>query len=477
MKISKRILISILLCLLFIGTYTSKVPPILILGLLYTIILIIVEIPTLAGNKKHFNSIDKKILLILLANFAYWITSGLIVGSFAFSDLLVYDFYQGTGRIFFTHLPLIFFCLCSISVRDNIKLIKFTAKIISFLAIASLFFMVVWFSVHPAFLEKNARSFISLMTGHTSAGTYFGYLATFLVVYGYESKQRQSLWLGILMILPLIASGARGALLSLMVTLSIYFGRNLSLRTLINIVVGVLIAGFMVNLVFTFAVKGDSLYGLDRLASLGKENVWEQAQSIISASNWQPGYERGFDSEDAADANVLARVLYWVYAAKEFLDSPIFGIGWDRFADINIKQYGIKGFIYLATGGIRVLDAPGGAHNAYLTFLCEIGLVGLGLNLWFWIEVLKKLKHNESFCQENQILRAFLKAGRGEVYYLLVASMTGHVLAAPTAGIPVLLLVGLGLKLSKLGSTSSTQNKGILDVNKTSLAPAQDINL
>lgn len=446
MKISKHILGSIAILLLFLGTYCSKFPVILLLGMFYLVILMTSEVISIVTSKQKAKYVNKKILLIILLNIGYWLTSGFLVGSVTIWDMLNYDFLSGSGRIFVTHIPIIFFCIYSSSIKNHLKEALFSIEIIKILSIISILLMFVWLPTHMEFLQKT-NSFISLMTGHTSAAGYFGYLASFLIIYASAAKKKFLLSLGVLMILPLIASGGRGALLSTLFTLAIYFGRNLSIKRIIQVTAISIVAVSIIGGVFLAIGKGN-FYGLDRLSSITDPDVWAKAQEILTNSNWQPGYLRNL-GEDSADSNVLSRIMYWAYSTQRFLESPIVGIGWDRFSDLNNQYYGIKGLIYLAIKGEKIFDDPGAAHNAYLTFLCESGIIGLCLNLWFWVEMVRTLNRAQKYCNNNLTLSSFIAASRGTIYYILAQSMTGHVLAAPTAGVPVFIVAGLGISLAR----------------------------
>ncbi|HEY9825914.1 MAG TPA: O-antigen ligase family protein [Stenomitos sp.] len=425
------------------------------------------EVISIITSKQKAKYVNKKILLIIVLNIGYWLTSGFLVGSVNPWDILNYDFLSGSGRIFITHIPIIFFCIYSSSVKNHIKEILFSVEIIKILSIVSILLMFVWLPTHMEFLQKT-NSFISLMTGHTSAAGYFGYLASFLIIYSSGAKKKDLLLIGVLTLLPLIASGGRGALLSTLFTLAIYFGKNLSIKRIIQVAAITIVAVVVIGGVFLAVGKGN-FYGLDRLSSITDPDVWAKAKDILANSNWQPGYLRNL-GEDSADSNVLTRIMYWAYSTQRFLESPIVGIGWDRFSDLNNQYYGIKGLLYLAIKGEKIFDDPGAAHNAYLTFLCESGIIGLCLNLWFWIEMVRTLNRAQKYCENNSTLTSFIAASRCQIYYILAQSMTGHVLAAPTAGVPVFILTGLGISLARHQSEAKPVETSLKSISsKTSL--------
>ena len=81
---------------------------------------------------------------------------------------------------------------------------------------------------------------------------------------------------------------------------------------------------------------------------------------------------------DLEDPNVVMRFLYYQRAFDDFVQSPIIGTGFGRFND-DLKGFvGIPNLVYVATSG-QSLNDDLHAHNSYLHFLAEGGIIGMGL--------------------------------------------------------------------------------------------------
>ena len=80
-------------------------------------------------------------------------------------------------------------------------------------------------------------------------------------------------------------------------------------------------------------------------------------------------------SHSEADTSVAMRMDMWEAAIAMFLDHPLFGIGWGAFKHV----YPVYNEL-IQEAGIVIFHA----HNMYLNFLAETGLVGTFFGLWFF---------------------------------------------------------------------------------------------
>ena len=118
---------------------------------------------------------------------------------------------------------------------------------------------------------------------------------------------------------------------------------------------------------------------------------------LLSCLLIQPTVTRRTEEvSDLEDPNIIMRFAYYQRAIDDFTLSPIFGTGFARYND-QLKIYsGIPNFIYFATSG-SVENDDLHAHNSYLHFLAEGGVVGLALMLGVWIATFRwvgKQKHD-----------------------------------------------------------------------------------
>ena len=81
------------------------------------------------------------------------------------------------------------------------------------------------------------------------------------------------------------------------------------------------------------------------------------------------------------DSETLARFKMWNLALKNFLQHPIFGIGWGGF------KYEYAAHLYQSWQSESFMHLN--AHNVYIQLLCETGIVGLALYLFAVIKSLK----------------------------------------------------------------------------------------
>jgi O-antigen ligase len=105
----------------------------------------------------------------------------------------------------------------------------------------------------------------------------------------------------------------------------------------------------------------------------------------------------------------------------------------------------------VATSGL-IQHSDSHAHNSYLHFLAELGVVGLGLFLGLWYLVINKnlrvfqLLKKKGDSSYSYILSLVAAAS---VIDLMVLSFTEHYMAAPTVMIIINSLVGMSMWAKK----------------------------
>lgn len=171
----------------------------------------------------------------------------------------------------------------------------------------------------------------------------------------------------------------------LMMTFSMFFAGNRSLKNKLYILV------FLIALLLT-GKRGQLVFGLFALFILyyiwqmqrGKNfaNKWLRVLGfvlvflviLVLISEYIPalaiGLQRIQVSLETGDLD-HGRYEIWNLAFQQVKNSPVFGIGWGAF----------KSNISAALGSSRLYDV----HNVYLQLLCETGIVGLVLFLFFFV--------------------------------------------------------------------------------------------
>lgn len=145
---------------------------------------------------------------------------------------------------------------------------------------------------------------------------------------------------------------------------------------------------------------------------------------------------------DTDDPNVFNRFLVFKDALDDFYMSPLVGIGFGRHNDDSLKFSGIPNVAYIATGG-EVIDSDEHAHNSYLHFLAEGGIIGLTLMMGIWVSVYRWVKRRRLQFPEFTFGRAFATGVQACVILELLISFTEHSLGTGVSVLCTLTMVGL----------------------------------
>lgn len=370
--------------------------------------------------------------LLALANYAFWLGSGLIVGAVAFTDLGNSEFVDGDGRVFIYYLPLLVFSVYTTRERD----LKSSAKIVSWVAVTTLFLVLLWLAFRPSLLTLHGSNFLGTMTHHTGAGTFFSVVAIFLLITGHVAHRRAPIMLGTGMLLAVVLSGSREAMVALLAVALWYLAKTRRFRLAASVLgISVVLAGMMPII---------APHTFERTARLVAPETVEAVLDQIGSARWEPGKQTNLEGESV---NILSRILFWSYATRRFLQSPVVGIGYGRFNDPNLEFVGAEGLLYVATGGDKIFSVLS-AHNSYLHVLSESGLIGLALLMGLWGTMYRRLGKGADLAGDDQT-KAYFVACQGLVVFATVAALFGHALAAPSIGIPALALVGCGLSYQR----------------------------
>jgi O-antigen ligase len=379
-----------------------------------------------------------RITVILLLNIAYWLFSGLLVGSIAPHDILKPAFLNGEGRILISYSPLLLFGAAAVQ-WSNVEIL---VKTIFQVALASLFFLAVWMATGASFLSEGmSGNYAGFLTSHTGGGTFFGVLSIFLILFGHLSGKRLVHYVGWLMVIPMLASASREAMLAFLVVAVWYVLKMRNRKVLIGAIIAVTI--------FTSLMPVLLPHTWDRTASLFSTALLEDVVEQIDASKDIEPSDGGMTEERdenlvGASENILARVMFWTYALRRFSQSPIFGIGFGRYNDSSLDLAGIEGLVYMAFGGEKMFSV-GNAHNSYFHTLCESGLVGLTLLLWLWSSIYFRLLAAAREYQDWKAMRSLMIASQGMVVFALFSALTGHALASPSLMLPLTTVAGVAL--------------------------------
>lgn len=377
-------------------------------------------------RRTHINQVS----LLIVLNLAYWLAMGITVGGIHPLDLLKFGYYDGDGKVFVAYLPLLFFTLVSVSVR-HVQGVLHTAMVVGGYAIG---LFAVWWFLHPEFLSGGQHSdFVGFLTEHNTAGVFFGALAVLCLIIGLEARR----WpIGLLsggLVFVVFGTASRQALVALVVALLWYLVRSWRIRSVI--------VGALIILIAAVSLPVVAPRTFQRSREVFSPEVVSSAILTAQRVQWAPGKERVYVGNNK---ELMLRVLYWSYAGRLFLDSPVFGVGFGRFNDVNSEFMGPRGVVYFATKGDRVISDLA-AHNSYLHLLAESGIVGLSLLLLVWLVIFRRLGEARKRLVVPDLIRAYLFACQGLIVFVLVGSLFDHGLGAPSVIIPVGTFVGLAV--------------------------------
>ncbi|HUY13360.1 MAG TPA: O-antigen ligase family protein [Terriglobia bacterium] len=159
-----------------------------------------------------------------------------------------------------------------------------------------------------------------------------------------------------------------------------------------------------------------------------------------------------------------ARFVIWGEAIHDFELSPLIGIGFGRFNDDELDFKGQKGVVYVAVGG-RIENNDGHAHNSFLHFLAEGGIVGMVLTVGIWWWVWKEISFFQKRFPKSK-LRALHCAAKAWIPAIMVMSMTEHILGRGSVILLLMSLSGLVLASSRGELEAVKQARDAVEMEK-----------
>lgn len=95
-----------------------------------------------------------------------------------------------------------------------------------------------------------------------------------------------------------------------------------------------------------------------------------------------PGFQKAIKQRAKIDASARARLTLARYSLNEFKENPIFGSGLGMYSFLSRERFGEISGQYRISGGYA-------AHNDYLEFLVETGILGLLGYLFLLVSIIK----------------------------------------------------------------------------------------
>lgn len=449
--VNKKFYYQAIILALLAGIFLLNQPVFLLIGFL---LVVLTAIATFMMTFK----VDKLIILVVV-NYAYWLISGIVVGAMNENTFLSYKFWSEEGRIFLYYVPLLAFLIMRLPSRVH----NYIIKLISFIAGTSLILLLIYvLSSGEYFTFKDTTVFVGTLTSHTGAGSFFGGVSIFLILYGVMCRKKKLTILGLLMILPTVATISRQAVVAMVGTMVWFMFSTRKIKELKRFRSYFIKISAILIIIILFAVSIFP-HNIRRFSEMFSRDVYSTILQTMKYSDWEPGKRKAAGGIDWKYNNIQTRVLLWDYAVQKFISSPIVGIGMFRYNDTDLKFSGIPFLVYPATEGVlyhsaqiemnpkeTVILSPGNAHNSYLHILAETGVIGLALMFLLWKAMYMRL--NRLFYSKDISLKAFSTANRGLLVYTLLGAFWGHALAAPSIGILVSTLTAVSLNAQRNGN-------------------------
>jgi hypothetical protein len=328
------------------------------------------------------------------------------------ASFLEFDFYRRDGNFFVSYAPI--FAGCLYMHRWDLNKVLRTFFVFAVVINLPLYaYYILENGLLSIFTHPDA-SFGSYFIARNAAGGFFAMLFCLGAACYLQRRSRLILALLAANALMLFSTYSRGSLLGALAVLPyLYFGRK-------RWMLASLMAGLLVG---TIAM---AIYNTDPTVNY-------------------MGYSFTIQNQDAKVANLSIRYEWlWPRALAYFEQSPIIGLGFGSFDDhigSVISYFHVVGI----PSDVSIEHSDSHAHNSYLNFLAELGVVGLALLLGFFWKLIEWSQHGAA---------AAALIGRGENFAafrfveissvcLLVMAATEHRLVSPSNVLILSLVISL----------------------------------
>ena len=355
-------------------------------------------------KKRVITSYHAKILGVLLILYLYFIFSFLLSNQI-FIDLFKYRFLRNDGNFFFCY---IMFFVLAVPFFDYKRLsgiyFKVLFVIFSGFSLFALFELLSKLSVFTIRMKYSADDiFVALNFAHNATGSVYAMVSLFALVFFLKEKILKFKFVYLVVLIICVAG--------------LFFTKSRGSYT-----------GFAVGLVFILWMHFRSI---KKFLIASGALVICFIPIIYITGTWS----RILQIFDFKEANIAARFTYWAKAWYLFTKSPIFGIGYGRQNDIVPEMYdklkGIPGlFAFYLQPTYFFNDSQ--AHNSYVQFLSETGVIGLGLLLLFWGLCFGILIRAYNNSYSSYFGKKIYLCGLASIVALFVLSFTENYMSATT---------------------------------------------
>lgn len=351
--------------------------------------------PWLLNKNRPLNAVLNSLFILL----AFVIISTLLYYPRSF---LFFDFFRRDGNIFISYAPLIMLGLSRLrfDVDAVVRRFLFLATVVNTCVMG--YYLVGGYNL----VLPEDPLYHSLFWAHNAAGGYLALLSALSLGYLYVTRKPIFVVGLSLNALGLFLTASRGSILGFLgaICLVLLFKNRYTKLFASLMVIG------QVLLLLGFASINAS--GFDR------EQANSQAVPIGKIEMQRVG-------------NILDRgLVIWPRAVALYQDSPLVGNGFGSFNDSGVLDSD-----KFANSTEKVNFDDRHAHNSYLHFMAETGLVGLALLVMFLKQMRRYL-----FNLPESPLRYGLLLG---FWTLIISAFTEHTLVAPSQVLPFAIIVGM----------------------------------
>ena len=342
-----------------------------------------------------------KVYFYLLLLYACFLISTLFYSP---SVLIDPGFYRRDGNFFVTYLPMLFLGLVPMKPKLN-KIIRVSVVWASFFSLAA-------YLVLPA--EAPHLHHLAFIA-HNAAGGFIAMILALCLGQYLERREGFFLLIALLDFFLLWETGSRGTILAFALT----FVQVVILKerfTKLLLVGSAIVMIVLLVIVYPFWVKTGGQFSEAEVLSQFPINISRAGTFLI----------RGLS--------------LWPRAVDNFIKSPVFGQGFGSFDDVPY-QFKDFGFAILNTSQIYNHTAAH-AHNSYLNFLSETGLIGFFLVVMFLVSL-------HRFIGYAPIPMGAALGLRLAFWVAVWSAFTEHRLTAPSQMLPFTILIGLVLALTR----------------------------
>jgi O-antigen ligase len=439
--ISNKLILNIIIALpalfLLVNNYPYlmilSIMLILLLGLIFFLIKPAITVP------------NSTILSILIIIYIYFILSYLYSGQ-PVSNVLTYDFFRKDGSFFFCYIPFFILAIPFFNYKKTVNLffnfLFFTFSIFSIFGFAE--YLIGKTSITLTVDPGKGKLFTALNFAHNATGSVYAVVSLFALIFFLNEAKKKIKLLYLIVFIICIAG------LFLTKSMGTYIGFIVALIPLL---------WMNYRKIKNFSISV-SIFIVASVPFIFLSGIYKRILQIINFSPLNNNSEL---------YTTVVRLELWQKAGYLFLKSPIFGVGFGRFDDIEPYNYqrlkGIPGILSLYTDSNFVFSSSN-AHNSYLQLLAETGIVGLGLLILFWVLCFRIIYKAYNYSTNIYYKRIYLCALAG-IIALFVMSFTENYFSAITVMICISMVTSLSIGLfwqekKEIGLIHSKTNQNLI---------------